>query len=119
MATIKKSALKKSTKTAKKPAKKPAAGTTKAAKGPAKASDPVKTKPKVYVAPPGPKLNDSPSYPVVNAKCRRGVDNQTVGQSCVSLTAENMTPFGSNNVRFRCTKCKYSWQVQVGGSFNL
>lgn len=74
-------------------------------------------KPKVYFAPPTPRAGDDPTHPVVNAKCRRGQDKQTEGQACQSLSAENMTPTGSNTIHFRCVKCKYDWRVPMGGTF--
>ena len=73
--------------------------------------------PKVYFAPPSPRLGDAPTHPVVNAKCRRGGDRQTEGQACNSLSAENLTPQGSNTVQFRCVKCKHTWSIPMGGSF--
>lgn len=92
--------------------------TKKAAKISAKRPEPAsEEKPKVYFAPAGPKANSAPTFPVVNAKCRRGGDQQTAGQSCKSLTAENMSPAGSHVVQFRCTLCKYVWRVQTGGAF--
>jgi len=103
MATTKKKTEKPAKITAKKsPTKKPA----------------VKAEPaKVYFAPPSPQLNDAPTFPVVNAKCKRGSDRMSEGQSCPSLTAENMTRQGASVVQFRCTKCKYAWAVPMGGSF--
>lgn len=74
-------------------------------------------KAKVYFAPPSPKINEPPTYPVVYAKCRRGSDRMSEGQFCNNLSAENLTQSGSNVSRFRCTKCKYAWHVQTGGVF--
>lgn len=60
-----------------------------------------------------------PQYPVVHVKCRRGSDKATEGQSCQSLSAENLTQSGSTVSQFRCTKCKHVWGVAVGGQFVL
>ena len=104
----------------KKPARKAAKiqpkKTVKAVK-PKAAEKPEAEKPKLYVAPPGPKLGDAPTHPVVHAKCKRGSDKLSEGQSCNSLSAENMTTQGSNIAQFRCTKCKYVWRVPMGGVF--
>lgn len=92
---------------------------TKPAKVVAKIAAPPVDKPKVYFAPPGVKANSAPTHPVVAAKCRRGMDRMTAGQNCDCITAENMTAKGSSTVQFRCTKCKYSWNVQMGAAFNI
>ena len=85
---------------------------------PAAKPEVVTEKPAVYFAPPTPKLGDAPTFPVVNVKCRRGSDKISEGQSCSSLAAENMSTPGSASAQFRCTKCKYTWRVQMGGTFN-
>jgi transposase-like protein len=55
--------------------------------------------------------------PVVMAKCRRGSDRLTEGQSCQSKRAHQLTPPQSKHVSFKCADCGYSWTIPVGGSF--
>lgn len=54
----------------------------------------------------------------VFAKCRRGSDVITAGQSCDSKQANVNSIPGSGTVSFTCVKCKYRWSVQTGGAFN-
>jgi len=56
---------------------------------------------------------------VVNAKCRRGSDKVTSGQSCNSMRVINLSPPGSSTVQFKCDKCGYCWTVNLGGTFTL
>ena len=55
-------------------------------------------------------------YPEVFAKCRRGGDRVTVGQSCDGMKASNMTEPGSHSVTMKCLKCGFVWSVPVGGA---
>ena len=68
---------------------------------------------------PAPPVPEVPANPIVNVKCRRGSDKISEGQSCSSLTAENLTLHGSTIARFRCTKCKFSWGIPTGGTFQV
>ncbi len=61
----------------------------------------------------------APTRPVVNVKCRRGADKITAGQDCNSLSAENLGDPGAPQAQFRCVKCRYTWTVPVGGTFNI
>jgi len=53
------------------------------------------------------------------AKCRRGSDSATSGQSCNSLSVYKESEPGSSHVRFRCCSCNHVWVVSVGGHVNL
>jgi hypothetical protein len=53
------------------------------------------------------------------AKCKRGNDNVTRGQSCDSTSALLMSAPMSHVVVMKCKKCGYSWHVPVGGSISL
>lgn len=64
-------------------------------------------------------MTDQLDKPVVNMKCRRGGDRATVGQSCDGMLAEKLLKDGDRNAAFRCLKCKYRWNVAVGGVVNL
>jgi len=54
--------------------------------------------------------------PEVFAKCRRGGDRLTNGQSCDSMKAENMSEPGSHVVTMKCVKCGFTWGIPVGGA---
>ena len=61
-----------------------------------------------------------PAEPVkIFAKCRRGSDQATKGQSCKSLDAIRISKEGSASVMFRCSKCSFVWVVPVGGAINI
>ena len=53
----------------------------------------------------------------VLAKCKRGSDRATEGQSCRSTSAYQTTPPGGSAVGFRCALCGYSWTVVTGGAY--
>lgn len=53
--------------------------------------------------------------PVVHMKCKRGSDKATEGQHCRGMMAEKLSPDGSQVPQFRCTTCKHTWSVPVGG----
>ena len=55
----------------------------------------------------------------VFAKCKRGTDKLTVGESCGSNTAYKINSNNPHVVIFRCTKCGYQWSIPIGGSFSL
>jgi hypothetical protein len=55
----------------------------------------------------------------VFAKCKRGSDMVTKGQSCDSLQAVIVSPPRSHTTTMQCVKCKHTWSVPVGGSFSL
>jgi hypothetical protein len=57
---------------------------------------------------------------MVFAKCKRGTDAATKGQSsCGSLSAHRLSREGAPTVMFRCAKCNFVWAVPVGGSVNI
>lgn len=58
---------------------------------------------------------NKPPYKVVFAKCRRGNDQLTTGQSCESNQAYNLSEPHSHLVRMKCVKCGFTWSVNVGG----
>jgi hypothetical protein len=60
----------------------------------------------------------TPSYPIVMAKCRRGSDQLTSGQSCKSTSCYSINPQGSSVSIFKCVTCNFIWSVPVGGAFN-
>ncbi len=80
-----------------------------------------KTKPAVKkdlpVVDPTPAPPPAPPVPTCNVKCKRGSDPATGGQSCKSMTAENLTSPGSTVSSFRCTACKFTWHVPTGGTY--
>lgn len=102
-------------KTAKKPAKK-AAAKKAAAKKPITAARAPADAVSAPVPPPPP---PPPPGPEVGAKCRRGSDQFTAGQSCGSLRAFRITPEGSSSVSLRCAKCGFAWVTPIGGTFNM
>jgi hypothetical protein len=60
-----------------------------------------------------------PRHKVIFAKCRRGSDMATIGQSCNSKRAYKLSPDGASLVQFRCVECDHVWSVPVGGTINL
>jgi hypothetical protein len=62
---------------------------------------------------------DQLEKPVINMKCRRGSDKATTGQNCDGMLAEKLMEDGNRNAAFRCVKCKFRWNVPVGGVVNL
>jgi hypothetical protein len=57
--------------------------------------------------------------PVVFAKCKRGSDQVTGGQSCDSKLAFRLSDPQARVVLFQCKKCNHQWSVPVGGGFEL
>ena len=64
-------------------------------------------------------MNNTNKEAPIFAKCRRGSDLATNGQSCSSTSAVKMSPDGSASPTFKCKKCGYIWSISVGGSFNV
>jgi hypothetical protein len=64
-------------------------------------------------------MNSKPEVPIVFAKCRRGSDVQTNGQSCNSKRVYKLTPDGSSLVQFKCVECGHVWSVPLGGTINI
>lgn len=63
-------------------------------------------------------MSDNPQqWPEVFAKCKRGNDVVTQGQSCDNKMAYKMSVDGASAVSFKCTKCKFVWTIDVGGTF--
>jgi hypothetical protein len=60
-------------------------------------------------------MTTAKKYPEVFAKCRRGSDRLTQGDSCSSMRALNMSEPGAHVVTMQCVKCKFTWNVGVGG----
>ncbi len=61
-----------------------------------------------------------PNLESVFAKCRRGSDAATRGQSsCGSLNAYKISQDRAPTVLFRCVKCNFVWAVPVGGAINI
>lgn len=56
-----------------------------------------------------------PENKEVFAKCRRGNDKVTSGQSCDSLKAFNISKERTHCI-LECQKCKFQWTVAVGGT---
>ncbi len=56
---------------------------------------------------------------VVFAKCRRGSDLATSGQTCTSTSVQKLSADGSPVPMFKCSKCGFVWGVAVGGTFNI
>lgn len=59
----------------------------------------------------------SDEKPIVLVKCKRGNDRLTEGQFCDSKSAEQLSQPGASVAVFKCTKCDFSWNVPLGGSF--
>ena len=55
----------------------------------------------------------------VHAKCRRGNNRATEGQSCNSLSAFNMSIPGSGVMKLKCAKCGFTWTIATGGPHNF
>ena len=55
----------------------------------------------------------------VFAKCRRGNDKATTGESCSSTRVFKLKSPNPHVSLFRCAKCGYQWSINVGGSFSL
>ena len=75
-------------------------------------------------------MNDNENkYQIVNVACRRskssipGLMSQSsadgVEQHCDSRTAYKLTNRSPGVVTFKCTKCGYTWNVSIGGAFNI
>lgn len=67
-------------------------------------------------------MNDSPrkeEREVVFIPCRRGSDQVTHGQKCDSRRAYKLAPDGTSNALYKCAVCSFSWNVPLGGSFNV
>lgn len=60
-----------------------------------------------------------PDHKIVFAKCRRGSDVGTGGQSCESKRAYKLSRDGASLVQFKCIVCDHVWSVPVGGSINI
>ncbi len=62
---------------------------------------------------PEPKIEEVKTPDIVFAKCRRGRDGFTNGQSCPSMKAYRMTPMGSHVVQFKCVQCSFVWNIPL------
>lgn len=51
----------------------------------------------------------------VHARCRRGSDRVTNGQTCDGMKAFNLSSQGSHVVSLKCSKCGFIWNIPVGG----
>ena len=59
-----------------------------------------------------PGLVSKPEEPKkINLRCRNG--------SCDSMEALDVTPPGVPGHRYQCVKCKNTWGINTGGSFNF
>lgn len=63
-------------------------------------------------------MSDS-SEKAVFAKCRRGNDKLTSGQSCDGLKAVKLSSDGAHVVSLKCAKCGFTWNVPVGGATSI
>ncbi len=60
-----------------------------------------------------------PEYPIVFVRCTKGSDPATKGQKCSSRQAFKLSADGHPSPMYRCVKCKHTFSVGLGGSFNV
>ncbi len=58
------------------------------------------------------------NHPIVFVRCNRGSDPGSKGQRCDSKRAYKLSPDGHPSPMYKCVKCKHTFTVGLGGSFN-